>query len=73
MSDKSAVGVGVAFIIWGALLFMLNRPLGEAYRELWPNKYGEANKDRGWHRKELILIAVFLLVFGVAALVTRLR
>jgi hypothetical protein len=72
MSDKEAIGVGVAFAFWGALLLMLNKPLSQAYREFWPDRFGTHNSDRGWHRKQLIVIAVLLLIFGVATLISGL-
>jgi len=72
MSDKGAVGIGIAFAFWGALLLMLNKPLSQAYREVWPNRFGAQNKDGGWHRRQLIVIGTLLLIFGVATFVSGL-
>jgi hypothetical protein len=66
MNGKEHIGIGVFCISWATVLFVFNRPLSQAYREVWPNKFGSSNRDKGWHRLELLIAASLLLVVGIA-------
>jgi hypothetical protein len=68
MNGKEHIGFGIVFVSWATILFVFNRPLSQAYREVWPNKFGSSNRDKGWHRVELLIAASLLLVFGIASL-----
>lgn len=69
MNGNEHIGIGVAFISWATILLVFNKPLSRAYKEVWPNKFGSSNRDKGWHRLELLFVASLLLIFGIASLV----
>lgn len=69
MDGKEAIGIGVALSSWSVLLLFFNQPLSRAYEEVWPKKFGGWNRGKGWHVRELLLVASILLIVGVVILI----
>jgi hypothetical protein len=69
MSSTETVGIGIVLVAWATVLLVFNKSLSKAYREVWPNKFGSWNRDRGWHRWELLSVASIRLIVGALFLI----